>query len=396
MSADLLDSLIQQLTELLGSLAAAADDPWLLERFLQPLNATDPRLTGGLTEGLTAVGQGVAAFQAAQADPPSLQTIVEALQSVRDLVAAVRAISTSSASTYEQLGEDLLNLAALTWLRQISPLAYQIAVTLGIVEFQNLPQIQIGDEVVRLPKPVERLAFDRIGTLFSHPLALIKEQLPAPPLATTANAQQTADTLVDRVGGLFNAIGVSWSYSYPPEHEKFLGDVASLAANTMAIYLPSAIVGDDVNAGVCINLSPADADDLGIILTPFGALTLQTTVGQWALSLQLKADVQALAFGGGKGFKLLASAGLDGNPCARPGLDVAAVCRPGLDSDSYSRSRFWRHGVRASRRGDRLSHRQPARAWRATGHRQPGRQHQQYRRWLLGGHRSQRARHPSR
>ena len=339
MSADLLDSLIQQLTELLGSLAAAADDPWLLERFLQPLNATDPRLTGGLTEGLTAVGQGVAAFQAAQADPPSLQTIVEALQSVRDLVAAVRAISTSSASTYEQLGEDLLNLAALTWLRQISPLAYQIAVTLGIVEFQNLPQIQIGNEVVRLPKPVERLAFDRIGTLFSHPLALIKEQLPAPPLATTANAQQTADTLVNRVGGLFNAIGVSWSYSYPPEHEKFLGDVASLAANTMAIYLPSAIVGDDVNAGVCINLSPADADDLGIILTPFGALTLQTTVGQWALSLQLKADVQALAFGGGKGFKLLASAGSTeihalaqasmSPPSAAPGSTATATPAPG-------------------------------------------------------------------
>jgi hypothetical protein len=309
MSADLLDSLIQQLTGLLGSLAAAADDPWLLERFLQPLDATDPRLTGGLVDGLTAVGQGVAAFQAAQADPPSLQTIVEALQSIRDLVAAIRAISQSSASSYEQLGEDLLNLAALTWLRQVSPLAYQIAVTLGIVEFQSLPQIQIGDEVVRIPQPVERLAFDRIGTLLSNPLGLIKEQLPSPPLATTANAQQTADFLADRIGGLFNAIGVSWSYSYPAEHEQFLGNAAPLAANTMAIYLPSSIVGDDVNAGVCINLSPADADDLGIVVSPFGALTLQTTVGQWAISLQLEADVQALAFGGGKGFKLLASAG---------------------------------------------------------------------------------------
>lgn len=309
MSADLLDSLIEQLTDLLGSLAAAAEDPWLLERFLQPLDATDPRLTGGLVGGLEALGQGVAAFQAAQAGSPSLQTIVGALESVRDLVAAVRAVSQSSASNYEQLGEDLLNQAALTWLRQASPLAYQMAVTLGIVEFQSLPQIQIGDEVVRPPKAVERLAFDRIGTLFTDPLGLIKEQLPSPPLATTANAQQTADTLADRVGGLFNALGVSWSYSYPPEHEQFLGNVASLAAHTMAIYLPSAIVGDDVNAGVCINLSAADADDLGIVLTPFGALTLQTAVGQWAISLQLAADVQALAFGGGKGFKLLASAG---------------------------------------------------------------------------------------
>lgn len=309
MSGDLLDSLVGQLTNFLGSLAAAAEDPWLLQRFLEPLDATNSRLTGGLVEALTALDQGVAAFQAAQGGSPSLQTIAEALQSVRNLVVAVQSLGHSSASNYEQLGEDLLNLAALTWLRQTSPLAYQIAVTLGIVEFQSLPQIQIGDEVVRIPKPIERLAFDRIGTLFANPLGLIKEQLPSPPLATTANAQETAGILADRVGGLLNALGVAWSYSYPPEHEKFLGNVAALAANTMAIYLPSSIVGGDVNAGACINLSPADADDLGIVVTPFGALTLQTNVGQWAIGLQLGADVQALAFGGGKGFKLLASAG---------------------------------------------------------------------------------------
>ena len=153
------------------------------------------------------------------------------------------------------------------------------------------------------------MAFDRIGTLFTNPLALIREQLPSPVLATVANAHQTADTIVDRIGGLLNALGVSWSYGYPPEHEKFLGDIAPLAAYTMAIYLPTSIAGDDVTAGVCINLSSADTDDLGIVLTPFGALTLPTTVGQWALSLESAEAVQAMAFGGGKGFKLLASAG---------------------------------------------------------------------------------------
>ncbi len=309
MSRDLLSGLIDQLVGLLGSLAAAAEDPWLLNRLLQPLDASDPRLTGGLVEGLKGLGEAVSAFEASQSDSPSLQTVVEALRGIRDLTNSVRALGRTSGSAYGQLGEDLLNLVAVTWLRQTSPLAYQIAATLGIVEFQRLPPISIGEEVVRLPLPIERIAFERIDTLFSNPLALIREQLPSPPLATIANAQQTADTLADRIGGLLNALGIGWSYGYPPEHEKFLGNVANLAAYTMAIYLPSSIVGDDVAAGVCINLSSADADDLGIVLTPFGALTLQANVEQWAVSLELGADIQAIAFGGGKGFKLLASAG---------------------------------------------------------------------------------------
>jgi hypothetical protein len=309
MSKDLLSSLVDQLMGPLRCLAAAADDPWVLDRLLQSLDSGDPRLTGGLVEALKGLAQSVNAFEAVQTGPPSLQTVVEVLQGIRELVAGVGSLSQTSGSNYAQLGEDLLNLMALTWLRAASPLAYQIAATLGIAELKTLPQITIGDETVRLSISIERLAFDRIGTLFTDPLALIREQLPSPPLATVQNAQQTADIIVDRIAGLLNALGVPWSYGYPPEHEKFLGNIAPLAAYTMAIYLPTPIVGDDVAAGVCINLSSAAADDLGIVLTPFGALTLQTTVGRWAVSLELGADIQALAFGGGKGFRLLASAG---------------------------------------------------------------------------------------
>jgi hypothetical protein len=255
MSKDLLSSLSDQVIGLLEYLAAAAEDPSLLDGLLQPLGASDPRLTGGLVQGLKGFSEAVDALKASQSDSPSLQTIVETLQGIRDLTFSVRTLSRSSGSSYEKLGEDLLNLLALIWLHSTSPLAYQIAVTLGIVEVQILPEIAIGGETVRPPVPIARLAFDRIGTLFTNPLALIREQLPSPPLATVANAQMTADTIADRVGGLFNALGVPFSYGYPPEHERFLGPFAPIAAYTMALYLPTSLVGDDVAAGVCINLS---------------------------------------------------------------------------------------------------------------------------------------------
>ena len=309
MSDNLLRQLLEELAALLEPLAAAAEDPWALEGLLEKLGANDPRLTGGLLDGLRDLGRGISELKALLASQDvSLQSIGTALDALRDLTAAARALGQAGASPYPALGADLVNLVVLTRLRLASPLAYQLAATLGLVEYRLLPEIQVNGEVVRYPQPVERIVFDRVGTLFSDPLAPIREQLPAAPLATTADAEQTADVVVNNIAGVLNALGVPWMYGYPPEHEGLLGESAAQAAHTLLLYVPEALAGEDVEAGVCIHLSAADADDLGVVLTPFGVLKVHGTVGRWAVRLELAEDVEALAFGGGEGVKLLAGA----------------------------------------------------------------------------------------
>ena len=342
MSRDLLNSLGDELITLFEPLASAADDPWVLDNLLEAVAAGDPRLSGNLVGGLRSLGQGIAELKKLQASSDSsLEAVGAALDAARSLNAAIRALSNISGSAYPALGADLINLIVLTRLRLASPLVYQLAVMFGIVEPRVLPSIKIGEELVRYPLPVDRLVFERIGTLFSDPLKAIREELPSPPLATVANAEQTADIIVSRIGGVLNALGVPWAYGYPAEDERYLGESAEQAAHTLVIYVPTEIAGVDVIAGVCINLSSADADDLGVVLTPFGGLTLQGTFGRWSVGLELAADVQALAFGGGQGVKILAGQStITINPVVKAALPAAAPGTPAAVIGSVTGTRL--------------------------------------------------------
>jgi hypothetical protein len=342
MSADLFSSLGDELVTLFESLAATADDPWALDSLLEKLAANDPRLTGGLVEGLRSLDQGIEKLKSLQASSDSsLQAVGAALDAARDLAAAARALGQVSGSVYPALGADLINLIVVTRLRLASPLAYQLAVMFGLIEYQVLPPININGELVRYPQPVERLMFDRLATLFSDPLTLIREQLPSPPLATVANAKQTADIVANRIGGVLSALGIPWVYGYPAGDERFLGESAEQATHTLVIYVPTEIAGGDVTAGVCISLSSADTDDLGVVLTPFGALTVQGTFGRWSVGLELAADIQALAFGGGKGIKILAGpAATAVNATVKAALPAATPGTPAAIIGSATSSRL--------------------------------------------------------
>ena len=330
MSADLLSRLRDELITLFEPLVTAGDDPWVLDTLLEALDAGDPRFRGGLVEGLRSLGQGLLALKTLQASSSSsLKALGAALDAARSLNAATRALSQVGGSAYPTLAADLIQLLALTRLRLAAPLVYQLAVLLGLVEPRALPTIKLDDELVRYPRPVDQVVFDRIGTLLSDPLKAIREQLPSPALATVESADQTADLLVSRIGGVLNALGVPWAYGVPAGDERFLGESAELAAHTLVIYVPTEIAGDDVIAGVCINLSSADTDDLGIVLTPFGQLTREGTLGRFGIGIELGADVQALAFGGGQGVKILAGpATTTINATAKAALPPAAAGAP--------------------------------------------------------------------
>ncbi|MCU0602419.1 MAG: hypothetical protein MUC33_07140 [Desulfobacterales bacterium] len=325
------------MTRIFEVLATAPEDPWALERLLGEVGASDPRLSGRLVEGLSSLGQAIADLKRLQASSDvSLEASGAMLDAARNLNTAIRSLSKVGGSAYPALGADLIEFIVLTRLRLAAPLFYQLAIMVGLIQVRVLPTIEINEEMVRFPRPMDHLVFERIGTFFSDPWKAIREQLPSPPLATVANAERTADIVVSRIGGVLNALDVPWAYGFPAGDERYLGESAEQAAHTLIIYVPTRIAGDDVNAGVCIHLSSADADDLGVVLTPFGSLNIEGAFGRWNVGLELTAGMEALAFGGGQGVRILAgspAAAVDATvkaalPPAAPGTPAAVIGSP--------------------------------------------------------------------
>ncbi len=308
----LLSRVLDELLRTLQPLLDAAQDPGILDNLLAELGAQDPRLTGGLVQGLTELGQGVQQIRQLfqTADELSLQDAGKALDALREVFTGLRDLaSTSAGAPYPEIGADLLNILLLDEMRNRVPLAYQALLTLGFIEYQVLRPISIGAEVVRPPQLFERILFGRLAGLFDKWSQFFVDQMPSPMLSTVDHAQQTMDNAVNRLGCLLSAFNIPWSYSYAPGAEQYLGDSLLQAAHTLVVYVPTTLVGDDVRAGFCVHLSSADADDLGIVITPFGDLAISGNIGAWTLAASVSAEFDSIAFAGGRGTMLLSNAG---------------------------------------------------------------------------------------
>ncbi|MEO8335992.1 MAG: hypothetical protein ABI664_13525, partial [bacterium] len=308
-----LQHLIEGMVSAIEPLALAADDPEILSNLLEAVEANDPALVdAGLLAGLRALAASVNDVRSILAAPElSLSSAQSALDALRSLVVATSALGGSASAAYPQLGADLLDIVLTNALRNASTLLYQIFCTLGLVQTSVLPPLTVGGRVIRAGAPIDRLVLGNLAALLEDPMAFIKPDLPTPRLSTVANAQKTADVLVKSLTGVLSALGVTWSYGVTPGDEHYLGDAIAMAPRTLVVYLPYHIAKGAV-AGVCITLSSADTADLGVVLTPFGALDLETTVGAWTIGVQLSAAFGALAFGGGKGTQILTGGGATG------------------------------------------------------------------------------------
>ena len=156
-----------------------------------------------------------------------------------------------------------------------------------------------------MPVAVWGFNLAQLQALLSNPVAALRAPFPSQPLATEASANQTADLVVERIGGLLNALGVPWLYGFPSEEAMYFPDAAPFMDHALLIYAPESLVGKS-EAGLCLALSSADRDDLGLVVTPFGGLNIKRQVFGWDFDLALTAEIQAFAVGGGHGFQLLA------------------------------------------------------------------------------------------
>jgi hypothetical protein len=310
MSKDLLSILLEEAGAIVKPLRQALADPQALENLLTILG-TDTETIGeaNLLDGLGAVNLAMQRFEELRAaQSPSLDAVGAGLNALSESFSAVRSLSSASPTTYPEFGTYLIELLVMSYLRHKSPLAFQLAASLGLVGFNSIPN-QSGDgPPPRIPTPVLGFDHDKLRSLLTDPVATLRAPFPASPLATLESANQTADLVVERIGGLLNALGVPWLYGFQAEDAEFFPDAAPFMDHALLIYAPESLVGKS-EAGLCLALSPADGDDLGLVVTPFGGLNINRQVFGWDFDLALTADVRAFAVGGGQGFRLLANPG---------------------------------------------------------------------------------------
>jgi hypothetical protein len=302
----LVPDLLGELTAALRPLSDAATDPWLLDQLLAQLAVDAGQLGGdGLVTQLAAIGQAVSELETVITTPPDTLAALEAvLTAARTLIDAVGALSHGLPAGSEQLAGDLVQLVVLRYLAHRWPLGYQIAVAVGLID-RGLTQL---GGIVKVRMPTDVLQGSRIEQLFSDPAAVLRGHFPAQPLATVDDAHLAMDVAVGRFGGLASALGLPWRYGYAPDDAAQLGEFAARLDHALLLLAPQSWTEDEP-FGVVVTLSPADQDDLGVVIAPFGAFTIERDLDAWHVSVQGSAEIQAVALGGGQGFQVLAANG---------------------------------------------------------------------------------------
>ncbi|MCC6432638.1 MAG: hypothetical protein IT354_17140, partial [Gemmatimonadaceae bacterium] len=293
----------QELAGALDPLRIGIEDSSALARVLETVG-TRPDAVGaaGLLPALTAARDAIAAVAAMDSAPATLASVRTTLAAVRTTLDALRVARTAEATPFVDLGRDVLAVLAARHVRLRASRAYHVAVALGLINHRSIP----GAEGARWPADVVQFDTGQLAALVTTPVAALRSLLPSDLLATRASANETSDRVVTRSAGLLRSLALPWRYGVRADDAEWVGAMLPHVEHMLLVKLPYKLVGDD-EIGVCLSLSPADEDDLGVVVKPFGGLVLERQLLDWVVSIALNADVQAFAFGGGQGFQLLAT-----------------------------------------------------------------------------------------
>ena len=302
MSGTLFNRLATELGAFLYPLDRAATTPGALESMLLELGAVPDTDTANLAEALQGIVAAKRAIDAlGETATPSFSAIAELLESSRQVVAAIDAI-TEGDDALNQLGgfgRDLGELLASAWLTALHPVVHQVMVLLTLIELSSdqpfAPVVLNGPTPVRLPYRIDRLHLDRLVDLLRDPAEVLQAEYAGDAMA---------DKLFPRVAGLLQVLGIPCRYGIHPRDAAALGDSAPLLARSLIVYLDHPLnVSTATESGAMFSFTP----DLGLIMSPFGSLATTRTAGPFTVALQVAAGAPAVAYGR-NGLTLLGSA----------------------------------------------------------------------------------------
>jgi hypothetical protein len=300
----ILDMLAAELRRLLTPLTDVVNNPNALDGLLAQIGtASDDAGGAALVSAFTAFSDLANEVEALLTTPsPSLGTVVQILETSRNAFNAVNALSAPGgpAAALEGFGVDLADFLMAVHMDRWHPIARNVAVLLTLMEpaEELAPRDPVisGGTLLREPFTLDGFHFDRLIALIRDPAGTLKAEYPTA-LATGADADALAQKLFPRVLQLLRSLGVLCSFGYRPGDESILGDTLPYIANALIAYVDDEFAGTTDEAGLIFTLSSTDRGGLGLVITPFGAITDTRQVGPWTIDLSLTADVQALAIG---------------------------------------------------------------------------------------------------
>ena len=177
-----------------------------------------------------------------------------------------------------RIAEDLTAVLVRRWLTEVHPLAYEVAVLLTLVEpEEERPQVlDPAGRMLRTPARIPRLRLDRIGELLSDPAqALWRYYGRSGRLTTPEDSARAADLLFPRVLGLWSALGMAGQYGVSRDPGLDWGEAGDVYVRHMLTLLMSSSMDGTTTFGTTLALSSAAEGDLGLVVAPFGSLSLR-------------------------------------------------------------------------------------------------------------------------
>jgi hypothetical protein len=235
--------------------------------------------------------------------PDTLPEFLQALETVDQLYTTMRELRTVANKTalevpqFEQIGQDLIASLTIHYLQTWHPLVYSLAVLLTLIQpAEEAPFPEAIDEGLAFPPKRPRLKLERLSKLLNDPVDLLTTAyIPFATLQTAEQAQQVTDKLFPRLGRVLGELGWNYLYGIKPAYGLDFGAAGNaLGAGMLTVFLDS---NSADMVGATLALSPGDHGGLGLVVVPFGGLTLSYTLGRWQMDLVLQGAVEGFAIG---------------------------------------------------------------------------------------------------
>ena len=132
--------------------------------------------------------------------------------------------------------------------------------------------------------------------------------------------------------------------------------------HALIVYVDDPLYGAAAESGVVLSLSAAEQGDLGLVISPFGAIAVQGSAGPWQLAAELTAGVDVVAWGR-HGVTLLATPGtIEAKGSASATLATIDTRRPTSSGSPMARaSRSAGRALGSTSRSRKRVHRWPCR-----------------------------------
>ena len=307
------DRLIEELGELFSPIVDLAGEPGGPEALFALLGWDLGALLGlpaqEVDNALGAIGTAMQELEALQPPFDELDDLIAGLEATAAVAIAIADVA-ELAQSYtgvapaglEQLGTDVMDLLVTSYLARRTPKIWALLQVLTVVREPTPEEIPVGvvdgdGRVQRLPSPGLHLDLARIGKLLKDPVTLLKEYyLGVNGLATAADAALAGDRIFGAMDTLMAALGGGGLFRLPPDAlpaGAWGGLGESLARASAQLKLPIGQTGSEID--VTMTLSPADAGDLGLVLSPGGTLAVTETLGGWQGDLVISGSIAAVA-----------------------------------------------------------------------------------------------------